>query len=605
MDITVSCTLDHPLNLQPIGVYPHQCPRSLTLLALGQNAVKIGCNRALLSVHCRVFEAMFESAMLESSENVVKIPDIDPVVFMSMLQWMSTNTLNIASICSLDDLIKLADRYQIAGLLSSCSLFLRSFTLTIHVVTDSILQKFHGVDLGLQCLKEMAIRLRILAYSSISDVIRAIGKQLRWRAGGGGDGASSIELWRVSNRKNGTTRPNRYLSPTMDDDAHRLHHRRKREVLKQEFNEHRDGNGSGNGSASGLALDDELEDDLDDDDDDENGIGNGHPLDHDDADGDDEDAAMDLLDENGCAVLRASSMRCHECHKQQYDRKRSKSNKKMDWNQYSGDSPTKAIYARFCSATPTMPNAVHSDAFGFAPTSTSNAAVASGHGDDGDHKSSEEAVAPQSQSMMAVAAQSQSVDVSVSQSGANGKNFRNSILLFLKYYDVYHEYLTIVGSILVDKHGPVSLICDAIRQMARWGEEHEIVLWEEEDCGTNKINAVEIGQSIADSSLVDGDIIVFQEKSNIFSTLQLKDAKTFLTQHSPQRHSPSSPRHGGGGGGGGGSGGGGGGGGSGQRGRRMGSANNHNHNGGGGGGGQHPGNGGMRGMANMVDADDF
>ena len=35
MDITVSCTLDHPLNLQPIEVYSHQCPRSPTLLALG------------------------------------------------------------------------------------------------------------------------------------------------------------------------------------------------------------------------------------------------------------------------------------------------------------------------------------------------------------------------------------------------------------------------------------------------------------------------------------------------------------------------------------------------------------------------------------------
>ena len=35
MDITVSCTLDYPLNLQPIEVYSHQCPRSPTLLALG------------------------------------------------------------------------------------------------------------------------------------------------------------------------------------------------------------------------------------------------------------------------------------------------------------------------------------------------------------------------------------------------------------------------------------------------------------------------------------------------------------------------------------------------------------------------------------------
>lgn len=599
------------------------------IVGSGTNIRKIGCNRTLLSVHCPVFEAMFESAMLESSENVVKIPDIDPVVFMSMLQWMSTNTLNIASICSLDDLIKLADRYQIGGLLSSCCLFLRSFTMTIHVVTDSILVQFHGVDLGLQNLKEMTIRLRILAYSSISDVIRAIGKQLHWTPHNG----ESIELWRVSNRKNGTTRPNRYLSPLMDDDSFQRSHRRKREMLKQEML---------NGNGSGLALDDDLEDDLDDDDDDDDGHhhhGVGR-MDRDDVDADDEDAAMELMDDNGSEngtgsrsvnnVARASRMRCHECHKQQYDRKRSKSNKKMDWNQYSGDNPTKAIYARFCrhknaanrfqfGFSPNLganhnvngnPNGSNGGANGLSPSNDSVHGAESvdniGNVGDNEHDQKSNVNVPElAQSPMAQN-QMGSMGVSPVNGGShnamemgvdrdavgNGKNFRNEILLFLKYYDVYHEYLSIVGSILVDKHGPVSLICDAIRSMARWGEEHEIVLWEEEDHKTNKVNPIEIGQSMADSSLVDGDIIVFQEKSNIFSSLQLKDAKTFLAQHyEATSASTSSPRHG-------------------QRGRRgmgsgLGGGGGNNGGGGGGGGGQHPGNGGMRGMAPMVDDNDF
>lgn len=37
------------------------------LVGSGENQRRIGCNKALISVHCPVFEAMFKSSMLESS----------------------------------------------------------------------------------------------------------------------------------------------------------------------------------------------------------------------------------------------------------------------------------------------------------------------------------------------------------------------------------------------------------------------------------------------------------------------------------------------------------------------------------------------------------
>mmetsp|Transcript_2880 Transcript_2880/g.4769 ORF Transcript_2880/g.4769 Transcript_2880/m.4769 type:complete len:350 (-) Transcript_2880:336-1385(-) len=196
----------------------------------GSCTKKIGCNRTLLSIHCPVFEAMFESNMRENNENCVKIPDITPSVFAIMLQWMATNTLNIKSISHLDDLIKLADKYQINGLMKSSLTFLKQNTITIHIITDQILKEYHGVDLGLsKNLKSMSIKLRILSYSSINDVIIAISKKLQWNT-------KHIQLWRISNRKNGTTRPNRYLSPIHATHKRRRKKRKRKKNSKQEYN---------------------------------------------------------------------------------------------------------------------------------------------------------------------------------------------------------------------------------------------------------------------------------------------------------------------------------------------------------------------------------
>merc|ERR1712154_25167 len=103
----------------------------------------------------------------------------------------------------------------------------------------------------------------------------------------------------------------------------------------------------------------------------------------------------------------------------------------MDWTQYSGDHPSKAIYARLSSAREMSGS--HFQGNNAGDESKENGQNGQGQNGNGN-------------------------------GGAQGhKNFENKILLFLKYYDVYHEYLSIVGSILVSKHGDVSAICTAIR----------------------------------------------------------------------------------------------------------------------------------------------
>ena len=429
------------------------------MVGSGTKLKKIGCNRALLSIHCPVFEAMFESSMLESSSNCVKIPDVEPTVFCSMLQWMSTNTLNIMSITHFDALIKLADKYQIKGLMDSCCLFLRHNTITIHVIIDSILCEYHGVDLGLKNLKQMSIRLRILSYSTINDVINAIAKKMSWNN-------KCVQLWRVSNRKNGTTRPNRYLSPMI------LSNKQCKDNKKKQEDE-----------------DDDHVDDGSDDMDDEDMNLNQQSMDFDEEDYDNQ------LQSNGPHLFDVSNMKCNGCHnsvKLNNKNKKKHSKKMIDWQQYSGHTPSKAIYARLCDQQQQQ-------------------------------KKNESDI---QQQQMGGDDDMKSVDA-----GSNGKHFNNQILLFLKYYDIYHQYLSVVGSILIDRNGLVSEICEAIRKIARWSDEHEVLLWEEEDFQTNKINAIDLQQSVAEAALVDGDIIVFQENSNIFTSLKLKNAKQFLSEY--------------------------------------------------------------------------
>ena len=164
---------------------------------------RIGANKALICVHSPVFEAMFKKSLnhknihgghggkrytisssmynphfRESSENVVELPGMDINVFKHMLYWMATDRLELNSITILQGLLQIADYYQIDGLLRTCSHYLRSNTITIHVICDSTLQSYHGIDLGLNIehLRQISVRIRILEKSSVRHVKEAIAK---------------------------------------------------------------------------------------------------------------------------------------------------------------------------------------------------------------------------------------------------------------------------------------------------------------------------------------------------------------------------------------------------------------------------------------------
>ncbi|ETO22045.1 UBP-type zinc finger-containing protein [Reticulomyxa filosa] len=105
------------------------------------------------------------------------------------------------------------------------------------------------------------------------------------------------------------------------------------------------------------------------------------------------------------------------------------------------------------------------------------------------------------------------------------KKDNNSVLLFLKYFDVYHQSLSVVGSVIIAKDALIVHLAQFIRIVANWSSEREIILWEEEDCDNGKIQALEESKQISDCQLVDGDIVVFQEKSSLLPLMHLPDAK--------------------------------------------------------------------------------
>ncbi len=65
---------------------------------------------------------------------------------------------------------------------------------------------------------------------------------------------------------------------------------------------------------------------------------------------------------------------------------------------------------------------------------------------------------------------------SINKNNSNNKNYDNKILLFLKYYDVYHECLSLISSILINKNGNISLILKAIREIAHLRKKTTIII---------------------------------------------------------------------------------------------------------------------------------
>ncbi|ETO28592.1 hypothetical protein RFI_08536 [Reticulomyxa filosa] len=169
------------------------------IVGKGKDQEVIGANKALLAIHCPVFEAMFNSSMMDSShcltpfffffkkkkkkaDSEIPLPDVDPIVFRTMLHWMVSDQLRVLSITYLLPLIRLADYYQIKPLVATSCSYLKSKTITIYVVLDQALTNHHGADLGLanHNLKNQSLRVRILCNSTVADARAAIAQHLGW-----------------------------------------------------------------------------------------------------------------------------------------------------------------------------------------------------------------------------------------------------------------------------------------------------------------------------------------------------------------------------------------------------------------------------------------
>ena len=77
-------------------------------------------HRAILSVQCDQFHAMFMSGMKESRASEIKIPNWSHAAFMSMLEFLYTGSVSDFTADIAVDLMGLADQYTLAGLKALC-----------------------------------------------------------------------------------------------------------------------------------------------------------------------------------------------------------------------------------------------------------------------------------------------------------------------------------------------------------------------------------------------------------------------------------------------------------------------------------------------------
>ena len=80
------------------------------------------CHRSILSVRSPVFEAMFQSDMVENISRTVDIKDIKPEVFKEMLHFIYTGVISTDSVMDEigKDLLGAANQYQLDLLKNKC-----------------------------------------------------------------------------------------------------------------------------------------------------------------------------------------------------------------------------------------------------------------------------------------------------------------------------------------------------------------------------------------------------------------------------------------------------------------------------------------------------
>ncbi|GIY69858.1 TD and POZ domain-containing protein 3 [Caerostris darwini] len=89
-------------------------------------SVTVPAHKSILAARSPVFAAMFATEMRENLTNVVDITDLDVSALRNMLTFMYSGRIENLTAASAGDLLFAADKYQLQGLKTMCSDFLKS-----------------------------------------------------------------------------------------------------------------------------------------------------------------------------------------------------------------------------------------------------------------------------------------------------------------------------------------------------------------------------------------------------------------------------------------------------------------------------------------------
>lgn len=144
---------DKPLSMFKDGKYAD------VIIEVGGREIK--AHKFLLAAHSSVFEAMFDSDMLEKSQNRIVITDLEYEDIEQMLEHIYT--WDVPKLHSMADrLLKVADKYALKALLDLCERWLCNSLAMDNVIKRLRLAELHNSD-----------RLKVAASKFISDNIDA------------------------------------------------------------------------------------------------------------------------------------------------------------------------------------------------------------------------------------------------------------------------------------------------------------------------------------------------------------------------------------------------------------------------------------------------
>ena len=125
------------------------------------------CHKIILSVRSPVFEAMFQTDMIENNREVVLIQDIKPEVVKEMLHFIYTGVVSTENVMDEigKDLLSAADQYQLEILKSKCEEKLCSSLEVSNSIELLVLAELHKA----YKLRRMALRLVIRNMDTIVD----------------------------------------------------------------------------------------------------------------------------------------------------------------------------------------------------------------------------------------------------------------------------------------------------------------------------------------------------------------------------------------------------------------------------------------------------